>query len=157
MASTLLQKTPRVVHPMSPDVNSWVIITDSLSTIIAVSDRKKSKNPKTQLIRKLIDQASINITLLRVPIHGGAAKETVNKETHHIETYPPQDLITWIKEKHEQEQQEKWENSTTTMKERKPHHKRTQTPKREQFVISHSRTGYTRATHSAVMDKDSSP
>jgi hypothetical protein len=34
-----------------------VIITDSLSTIIAVSDRKRSKNPKTQLIRKLIDQA----------------------------------------------------------------------------------------------------
>jgi hypothetical protein len=33
-----------------------VSITDSLSTIIA--DRKTSKNPKTQLIRKLIDQAS---------------------------------------------------------------------------------------------------
>jgi hypothetical protein len=31
-------------------------------------------------------------------------------------------LIAWTKEKHEQEQQEKWENSTTTMKERKPHH-----------------------------------
>jgi archaellum biogenesis ATPase FlaH len=41
-----------------------VIITDSLSTIIAVCDRKRSKNPKTQLIRKLIDQASTNITLL---------------------------------------------------------------------------------------------
>jgi hypothetical protein len=42
-----------------------VIITDSLSTIIAVvSDRKRSKNPKTQLIRKLIDQASTNIILL---------------------------------------------------------------------------------------------
>jgi folylpolyglutamate synthase/dihydropteroate synthase len=31
-----------------------VIITDSLSTIMAVSDIKRSKNPKTQLIRKLI-------------------------------------------------------------------------------------------------------
>jgi hypothetical protein len=39
-----------------------VIIFDSLSTIIVVSDRKRSKNPKTQLIRKLIDQASTNIT-----------------------------------------------------------------------------------------------
>jgi hypothetical protein len=44
-----------------------VIITDSLSKIIAVSDRKRFKNPKTQLIRKLIDQASTNITLLWVP------------------------------------------------------------------------------------------
>jgi hypothetical protein len=59
-------------------------------------------------------------------------------------------LIEWIKEKHEQEQQEKWENST--MKERKPHHKmntntKTMT-KHEQVVISRLR-----ATHSAVMDK----
>jgi hypothetical protein len=44
-----------------------VITTDSLSTIMAVSDRKRSQNPKTQLIRKLIDQASTNITLLWVP------------------------------------------------------------------------------------------
>jgi hypothetical protein len=48
-----------------------VIITDSLSTIIAVSDSKKSKNPKTQLIPKLIDQASTNITLLWVLSHVG--------------------------------------------------------------------------------------
>jgi hypothetical protein len=34
----------------------------------------------------------------------------------------PKDFIAWIKKKHEQEQQEKWENSTTTMKERNPHH-----------------------------------
>jgi hypothetical protein len=83
------------------------------------------------LIRKLIDQASTNITLLWVPSrHVGlpgneaaddAAKKTLNEQTHHTETYPPQDFIAWIKEKHEQEQQEKWENSTTTMKERKPH------------------------------------
>jgi hypothetical protein len=79
------------------------------------------------LIRKLIDQASTNITLLRVLSHVGipgndAAKEALNEETHHTETYPPQDLIAWIKEKHEQEQKEKWENSTTTKKEHKPHH-----------------------------------
>jgi hypothetical protein len=41
-----------------------VIITDSLSTIIAVFDRKRSKNPNIQLIRKLIDQASTNIKFL---------------------------------------------------------------------------------------------
>jgi hypothetical protein len=39
-----------------------VIITDSLNTIIGVSDKKRSKNPKAQLIRKLIDQTSTNIT-----------------------------------------------------------------------------------------------
>jgi hypothetical protein len=39
-----------------------VIITNSLSTIIAVSNRKRFKNQKTQLIRKLIDQASTNNT-----------------------------------------------------------------------------------------------
>jgi hypothetical protein len=70
-------------------------------------------------------------------------------------------LIAWIKEKHEQEQQKKWENSTTNMKERKPHHimntnTKTMT-RREQVVISRLRTGYTRATDSAVMDKEPSP
>jgi hypothetical protein len=83
---------------------------------------------KTQLIRKLIDQASTNITLLWVPSHveiprnkvADTAKVALNEETQHTETYPLQDLIAWIKEKNEQEQQEKWKNSTTTMKERKP-------------------------------------
>jgi ribonuclease HI len=83
-----------------------VIITDSLSTIKAVSDRKRSKNPKTQLIRKLIDEASTNITLLWVSSHVGlpgnettndAAKEALNEEIHHTGTYPPQNLIKWIK------------------------------------------------------------
>jgi hypothetical protein len=64
-------------------------------------------------------------------------------------------LIAWIKEKYEQEQQEKWENSTTTMKERKPHYimntnTKTMT-RREQVVISRLRTEYTRANHSAVI------
>jgi hypothetical protein len=67
------------------------------------------------LIRKLIDQASTNITLLWVPSYLGitgnktaddAAKEALNEEIHHTETYPPQNLIKWIKKKHEQEQQE---------------------------------------------------
>jgi hypothetical protein len=118
------------------------------------------------LIRKLIDQASTNITLLWVPSHVGipgneSATEALNEETHHTETYPPQDLIAWIKEKHEQEQQEKWENSTTTMKERKPHHimnpnTKTMT-RREHVVISRLPIGYTRASHCAVMDKEPSP
>jgi hypothetical protein len=40
-----------------------------------------------------------------------AAKEALNEKTHHTETYPPQDLIAWIKEKHEQKQQKKNEKT----------------------------------------------
>jgi hypothetical protein len=96
------------------------------------------------LIRKLIDQASTIITLLWVPSRVGipgneAAKEALNEAAHQTETYPPQDLIAWIKEKHGQKQHEKWENSTTTLKERNPHHimntnTKTMT-RREQVVI----------------------
>jgi hypothetical protein len=46
------------------------------------------------------------------------------------------------------------------MKERKPHHKMNTNTKpmtRREVVISRLRTGYTRATHSAVMDKELSP
>jgi hypothetical protein len=56
-------------------------------------------------------------------------------------------LIAWVKEKREQEQQEKWKNSTTTMKERKPHH----------IMNTNTRYGYAKGTHSAVMDKEPSP
>jgi hypothetical protein len=50
------------------------------------------------------------------------SKKALTEEFHHTETYPSQDLIKWIEGKYKQEQQEKWENSTTTMKERKPQH-----------------------------------
>jgi archaellum biogenesis ATPase FlaH len=51
------QAIKRKTHPQ-------VIITDSLSTMMAVSDRKQTKNPKTQTIRKLMDQQGGKITLL---------------------------------------------------------------------------------------------
>jgi ribonuclease HI len=65
-----------------------VIITDFLSTIMAVENRTPTKNPKTQTIRKMLDQEGSRITLLWVPIHKGipsnekadqAAKEVLNK------------------------------------------------------------------------------
>jgi ribonuclease HI len=37
--------------------------------MIAVSNRKRSKNPRTQLIRKLFDQESTKVTLLWVSSH----------------------------------------------------------------------------------------
>jgi hypothetical protein len=97
-----------------------VIITGSLSTIIAVSERKRSKNPKTQLIRKLIDQASTNITMgfksrryTRKRNSRLRSKRSTKRKIHHTETYHPQDLIKWIKEKHEQEQQKNQERAKT--------------------------------------------
>jgi hypothetical protein len=139
-----------------------VIITDSLSTMMAVSDRKRSKNPKTQTIRKLMDQKPSNITLLWVPSHVGipenetadnAAKEALDKEKK-----PPQDLIKWMKNKQQKEQEKKWERSTSTMKERKHFFEKNTNTKtlnrREQVVVSRLRIGYTRATHASFMNKD---
>jgi hypothetical protein len=77
-----------------------------------------------------------------------AAKEALNEETHQTEIYHSQNLIAWIKEKHEQE---KWENSTTIIKECKPHHIMNTNTK---TMISRLSTGY---THSAVMLKEPSP
>jgi ribonuclease HI len=48
-----------------------VIITDSLSTIMAAESRTPSKNPKTQTIRKMLDHDGPRITLLWVPSHKG--------------------------------------------------------------------------------------
>jgi hypothetical protein len=49
-----------------------------------------------------------------------AAKEALDEKIQQYEKYPPQDLIKWMKNKNQEEQQEKWERSTSTMKERKP-------------------------------------
>jgi ribonuclease HI len=78
-----------------------VILTDSLSTMMAVSDRKQTKNRKTQTIRKLMDQQGGKITLLWVPEYVGVtgnenantkAKETLKERIQSIEKYPAQDL-----------------------------------------------------------------
>jgi ribonuclease HI len=78
-----------------------VTITESLSTMIAVSDKKRTKNSKTQTIRKFMGQQEGRITLLWVPGHvgitnkdnaGTAAKEAMNERIQSTEKYPPQDL-----------------------------------------------------------------
>jgi hypothetical protein len=48
-----------------------VIATDSLSTLTAASDKKDTKNPKTQTIWKLLEQEVTKITLLWVSSHVG--------------------------------------------------------------------------------------
>jgi ribonuclease HI len=104
-----------------------VIIMDSLCTMMAVSDRKRMNDPKTQTIRKLMDQQGEKITLLWVPGHVGipsnenadtAAKEALNERIQSTKKYPPQDLTKWIDRKHQVEQQEKWNNMAKEIKER---------------------------------------
>jgi hypothetical protein len=41
-----------------------VFATDSLSTLVATSEKKSTKNPKTQTIRKLLEQEGDELTLL---------------------------------------------------------------------------------------------
>jgi ribonuclease HI len=48
-----------------------VIITDSLSTIMAAESRTPTKNPKTQTIRKMLNHEGPKISLLWVPSHKG--------------------------------------------------------------------------------------
>jgi hypothetical protein len=73
-----------------------------------------------------MDQQGGKITLLWVAGHVGiignenadtAAKVALNQRIQSTKKYPPQDLTKWIERKH----QEKWNNTTTEMKEHKPH------------------------------------
>jgi hypothetical protein len=83
-------------------------------------------------------------------------KEVLHEQIQSFEKYPPQDLTNWIEWKQQEEQQEKWKNTTTEMKERNLHiriNRDTQTM-RNQVIISQLRTGYCRATHAAVMNRE---
>jgi hypothetical protein len=117
--------------------------------MMAVLDRKRSKGPKTQTIRKLIDQKPSKSTLLWILSHVGipsnetadeVVKEALDEDIQHKEKYLPQDLIKWMKDKHQEEQQKQWERSTSTMKERKPFFEKNINTKtmnrREQVVVS---------------------
>jgi ribonuclease HI len=82
--------------------NEIVIITDSLRTIMAAESRTPTKNPKSQTIRKMMDQEGPRITLLWVTSHKGipgnkkadqAAKEALDKDIPTTERYPPDDLM----------------------------------------------------------------
>jgi hypothetical protein len=77
------------------------IQSDFPSTIMAAESRTPTKNPKTQTIRKMLDQEGPRITLPLVPSHKGipgnekadqAAKKTLNEDIPTTERYPPDDL-----------------------------------------------------------------
>jgi hypothetical protein len=71
-----------------------------------------------------MDQKPSKSTLLWVRSHvripgseeaNEAAQETREEVIQHYKKNPPQDPIKWIKNKHQEEQQEKLERSTFTM------------------------------------------
>jgi hypothetical protein len=61
-------------------------------------------------------------------------KEALNEEIHHTETYPPQDLIAWIKETYEQEQQER---AQTTPHNEHKHQNKDQTRAGRHKLLTH--------------------
>jgi hypothetical protein len=77
-----------------------------------------------------MDQQGGKITLLWVPRHVGitdnenadtAAKKALNERIQKTEKYPPQHLTKWIERTHQEERQEKLNNTATEMKKRKAH------------------------------------
>jgi hypothetical protein len=59
------------IHSTMKEPGKKVITTDSLGILVAASDKKNTKNPKTQTIRKLLEQEGANLTLLWVLSHVG--------------------------------------------------------------------------------------
>jgi hypothetical protein len=83
-----------------------VIITDSLSKKMAAESHTPTKNPKTQTIRKMLDQEGPKITLIWVPsnkeIPGNekadqSAKEALDEDIPTTGRYPLDDLKKWLK------------------------------------------------------------
>jgi hypothetical protein len=90
-----------------------------------------------------------------------AAKEALNERVQSTQKHPPKDFTKWIEQKYQRQQQEKWKNTTTEMKERKPHIRSNRETRpmtrKDQVVISWLRTGYCRATHAAIMNPEPRP
>jgi hypothetical protein len=138
--------------------------------LVAASDEKNTKNPKTWTIRKLIGQEEDEVTLLWVLSNigipgniksGNAVREAFNENLDRTKEYPLQDLANWITEQHEEQQQTQWEQTGSQMRNQKPlRTKRNNTSemkRRDQVVISRPRTGYSRATHSQIINHEPPP
>jgi hypothetical protein len=93
-----------VIHYTMKEAGKKVIATDSQSTLIAASDKKDTKNPKTRTIRKLLQQDN---TTLGNEEADNAAKESLDENLEKPEEYPPQDLANWMTQQHEEQQQQK--------------------------------------------------
>jgi ribonuclease HI len=88
-----------------------VIITDPPSTIMAAESRTPTKNPKTQTIRKMLDQEGPKITLQWVPSHKGIPgneKAAKDEEISTTKRYPPHDLKKWLTEEDFRKRDQRW-------------------------------------------------
>jgi RNA polymerase-binding transcription factor DksA len=103
-----------------------------LSTLIAASDNKQTRNPKTQTIKKMLEQEGKNL----------------NENIQKTEKYPPQDLANWMTQ--QQRKRELTDSEIRNRKQRKVRSNDTSAITRiDQVVISRLRTGYCRATYAS--------
>jgi hypothetical protein len=114
-----------------------------------------------------MDQQEGKITLIWVPGHVSitgnenidtTTKEVLNDRIQSTKKYP---LHKVDRTETSRRATSKWNNTTTEMKDRKPHIrsiKDTQKmTRRDQVLISRLRTGYCRATHGAIMNREPRP
>jgi hypothetical protein len=85
----------------------------------------------------------------------------LTEEIDNRETYPPQDLIKWMKKEEAMSRQQRWEKGDNGMRNRKTAaswpNDTAELSRKEQMIISRLGTGYIRATHRHVIEKNDTP
>jgi hypothetical protein len=105
-----------------------VLITDSLSTIMAAENRTPTKNPKTQTIRKMLDHKGPGLPSYGSPVTREyqvmkrltKKRKKLDEDIPTTERYPPDDLKKWLTEEDFKKRDQRWKNGNNKMKERKP-------------------------------------
>jgi hypothetical protein len=113
-------------------------------------------------IRRLLDNSRNHIKLKWVSSHvgfgGNESADQADEEISNQEPYPPQELMKWMKKEEFNNSQKRWERGKNDMKHRKVsvswQNDTVKLSRKEQVVIIHVRTGYTRATHRHIIEKN---